>query len=210
MTQQVARFWVLALILGLTLALSRNLEHAAPDTLARPLDSIPLQIDDWLGSSLPRLSDDIESSLGATSYLARVYRRPSQKLTLLVTYYAEQRTGKWMHSPKDCFPGAGWNGWDLRTVAVPIVGSAAVRVNLYSVQKLGERAHVLYWYQSRSGVFANENLRKAYLLLDALHDNRAGAALVRLVVPDGPFNVKAETSFAAALIPEVQLCLMRH
>jgi EpsI family protein len=203
MNQQVARFWVLAVLLSATLALSRNLEHAAPDILARPLDSIPLQIEDWRGSPLPPLSDDIEASLGATSY-------PSEKLTLLVTYYAEQRTGKWMHSPKDCFPGTGWSGWDFRKVAVPFSGSPAATVNLYSVQKLGERAHVLYWYQSRSGVFANEDVRKAYLLLDALHDNRAGAALVRLVVPDGPLNVKAEAEFAAILIPEMQLCLMKY
>lgn len=179
-----------------------------PDKLLLHLENIPLQIGDWSGEAAPRLSDSVESRLLATDYLTRMYRRQDREMSLLVTYYSQQESGETMHSPRNCLPGAGWEAWDYKTVTVP-VGSRNERVNLYSVQKDGQRMQVLYWYQSRARVVANEYVGKVFLVWDALMDGRTGGALVRLMMADSPGAVQEEIRFAAHLLPEVQRCLGR-
>jgi EpsI family protein len=194
------------LVLAGTLAVSRWSQQRVPDSLVSPLESIPLRIGGWSGAAAPKLPESVESRLLATEYLARVYQRENRSMGMLVTYYAQQRAGESMHSPKNCLPGAGWEAWDYRTVSVP-VGPRREVVNLYSVQKNGERMLVLYWYQSRSRVIAGEYTGKAYLVWDALVDGRTGGALVRLNMPHAEGALEDQLRFASLLIPAVQQCL---
>ena len=46
--------------------------------------------------------------LTPTSYLMRDYRKNNATAQLFVVFYALQRAGETMHSPKACLPGAGW------------------------------------------------------------------------------------------------------
>jgi len=202
------RFATILIVLGGTLALSRMNAHRSADVLVKPLDQIPTEIDGWSGEAAPRLSDAVESRLLATAYLTRTYRQKQREMSLLVTYYAQQNGGESMHSPKNCLPGAGWEAWDFRTVTVP-GGFRQERVNLYSIQKDGQRMQVLYWYQSRSRIIANEYAGKAWLVWDALSTGKTGGTLVRLMMPDRPGSVGEGVRFASRLIPEVQRCLGR-
>ena len=61
--------------------------------------------------------------------------------------------------------------------------SGAVLVNRYLIQKGKEQALVLYWYQGRGRVVANEYRVKWNLLQDAARPRRSDEALVRIVVP---------------------------
>jgi EpsI family protein len=206
MTKSSSRFAAAIVMLSGTLVASRMSEQRIPDHLVSPLATIPLQISDWSGSSTPRLSDDLEAELLATDYLIRFYRRHNREINVLVAYYAQQRAGESMHSPKNCLPGEGWEAWDYRTVSVA-VGSRSEQVNLYSIQKDGERMQVLYWYQSRSRIIANEYAAKVYLVWDALRNGHTGGALVRLIMPEALDAVDDEVRFASLLLPEVQRCL---
>src|SRR4051794_379662 len=165
-----------------------------------------MEIDHWSGTAAARLSDAVESRLLATNYLTRIYRRNERQMSLLITYYSQQNSGESMHSPRNCLPGAGWEAWDYKTIMVP-VGSRKEIVNLYSIQKDGQRMQVLYWYQSRSRIVANEYAGKAWLVWDGLTMRKTGGALVRLMMADRAGSVDEEVRFAARLIPEVQHCL---
>jgi EpsI family protein len=84
----------------------------------------------------------------------------------------------------NCLPGAGWQPIETSTVAIPTESaSSAVEVNRVVIQKGQDRQLVLYWYQGRGRVVANEYLSRAYLVWDAARRNRTDGALVRVISP---------------------------
>ena len=106
----------------------------------------------------------------------------SSGFSLFVAYFDQQTQGKTIHSPKNCMPGGGWE--PLASHIIPIETAAgAVAVNKYLLQRGSERALVLYWYQGRGRVEANEYVVKFDLLKDAALRGRSDEALVRIVVP---------------------------
>ena len=64
------------------------------------------------------------------------------------------------------------------------VGLAApISVNRYLIAYGSQRQLVLYWYQSRNRVVANEYKAKFWVMADAIRLNRTDTALVRVIVP---------------------------
>ena len=102
--------------------------------------------------------------------------------TLYVGYYDRQTQGKTIHSPKNCLPGSGWEPLTSRAAEIA-TAQGPVRVNRYLIQKGSQQALVLYWYQGRGRVAANEYGVKWDLLRDAALRRRSEEALVRIVVP---------------------------
>jgi EpsI family protein len=177
-----------------------------PDSLARPLETIDLSIDGWTGTNEPPLSDAVLNELLPTSYLTRTYRRADKSVSLFIAYYAQQRAGENMHSPKHCLPGSGWEIWDYGTAEV-LVGGRTVEINKYSVENSGSRMIVLYWYQSPRRIIASELKGKVFLVRDALLEGRTAGSLVRLTLPDVPGSVSDGLAFATAIISRMQRCL---
>ena len=62
-------------------------------------------------------------------------------------------------------------------------GGTPIEVNRYLIEKGVERQAVLYWYQGRGRVVANEYVNKLWLMLDAARLRRTNGALVRLITP---------------------------
>ncbi len=152
-------------------------------------ETVPRSIDGHESRDLELSQAEIEVA-GVTNYLARVYQAPdtagdagaSGFATLYVGYYDRQTQGRTIHSPKNCLPGSGWEPLTSRTAAVP-VGADSITVNRYLIQKGNAQALVLYWYQGRGRVAANEYLVKWDLVRDAALRRRSDEALVRIVVP---------------------------
>ena len=197
-----------ALLLAATLLATRSLDRRPPEVLAAPLESLPSQIAGWSGVANPPLKSVILDELVATSYLSRTYRRGNADLDLFVAYYAQQRAGESMHSPKHCLPGSGWEIWQYGLTDVPADGRS-VQVNKYSVENNGSRRLVLYWYQSRRRIIASELQGKLLLVRDALLEGGTGGSIVRITLPDQPGALEDGVAFASALIPQMQRCLGR-
>jgi EpsI family protein len=123
-----------------------------------------------------------------SSYVMRVYQGPQEAAgdlglaSLYVGYYESQTRGKTIHSPKNCLPGSGWEALTSRAVPIAVAGGSLV-VNRYLLQRGEDRALVLYWYQGRGRVEANEYRVKWDLLRDAALHRRSDEALVRIIVP---------------------------
>lgn len=201
------RFWVVVLMLGVTLAASLWGSRRVPDMLVRPLATIDREIDGWLSQDDPPIADGTLARLKPTEYLSRTYRKGALRLGFFIAYYSEQRAGESMHSPKNCLPGSGWEILGVGTVEVP-VGGARVKVNRYAVQKGTQRMLVLYWYQSRERIIASEYAGKIFLVKDAVLDGRTGGSLVRITVDDDtPTGLATAIRFASAMIPRAQACL---
>ena len=200
------RFVLTVLLLGATLAAARLSRDRRPEELARPLDTIAPRMDGWVAVEAPPLASDVLGVLKATSYLSRTYHKGNQEINLFIAFYASQRAGESMHSPRVCLPGNGWEIWQYGRVQVPVDGRQ-VTINKDYIQKDLRRMLVVYWYQTRSGIVANEYLGKALLVRDALLKGSTAGSVVRLTFSDTPGALEQTMSFASNLIPQIGTCL---
>ncbi len=191
-----------ALLIG-TLALAGMTNRRIPEPPAVPLDRLDTQIDGWQATGDRPLDAPSLRQLKLTAYLSRTYRKNSSQLDLFIAYYAQQRAGESMHSPKHCLPASGWEIWKHDTALAPANGSR-VEINKYSIEKMGMKMLMFYWYQSRSRIVANEYVGKVLLARDTILTGRTSGAIVRITVPDTPGADAAGVAFASALIPRVQ------
>jgi EpsI family protein len=172
---------VLVLQAAVTYGFSRK-EVIAPN---KPLASVPHVIGDWQMISESRIEKDVLDVLRADETLSRSYASTEFALSanLFIAYFRSQRTGQAPHSPKNCLPGSGWTPSVSEIVPVDIPGRGPIEVNRYIVAKGDQKSVVVYWYQSRDRVVADEYSAKFYVVADALRYNRTDTALVRVIVP---------------------------
>ena len=207
-----ARWWVaIALLLAASVGMAK-LPHGRLTELSRPLETLPQEILGWQGIDQP-LTDRITEAAGVDSYLSRYYFRPDgEAVGLYVGYYKSQQTGEWVHSPKNCLPGTGWQPIQASRVALRTPNGHAVPVNLYIVQNDREKLLVLYWYQSHGRIISSEYAAKVYLVLDAIRLNRTDSSLVRVTTRLGNDENKARqlaVSFAEQVLPDLDRIIPR-
>jgi len=201
------RFPVSVSLLLVTFAASLWTSRDTPECLVRPLDTIEPGIAGWVYSADRPLTARVLERLQPTSVLSREYRKERLALGLFVAYYAQQRAGESMHSPKHCLPGSGWEIWRHETASVLFQGRS-IEINKYSVQNSGQRRLIYYWYQSRQRILADEYLGKVLLARDAFWGGHTAGSIVRIDVPDTPPAALEGLRFASALMPQLQHCLL--
>lgn len=192
-------------LLAATLMASKLSSHRKSDFLAQPLETISRNIAGFVGVDNPPLDEHTLHALNPTTYLGRTYTKPGLAADLFISFYAQQRAGESMHSPKHCLPGAGWEIWSYN-VATVTAGDQTFTINKYSISHEGERRLVLYWYQSKERIIASEYLGKFLLAKDTLLHHSTAASIVRIIVPDQPGAFDQGRLFASGLIPQVQHC----
>lgn len=160
------------------------LSHGEAVPLRRPLEEFPFEVGQrrGVGEALP---PPVLSVLRVTDYMMRLYASPRHlPIWLYVGYYESQRKGQIIHSPQQCLPGAGWNILSREYLTLRLPGRAdPATINRVVVGKGPDRQIVLYWYQERGRIVANEYAAKFYLVTDAITRNRTDGALVRLSAP---------------------------
>lgn len=208
MNGSLRAFTLTVLLLASTLLAIAVTSRRIPGSLHAPLESIPDQIDGWTMVQQDTLDAHVLSVLLPTSYLSRTYQKEGETAGLFIAYYAQQRAGESMHSPKNCLPGSGWEIWKYDSALVPVQGRQ-VKINKYSIQNSGQRRLVFYWYQSKERVIASEYLGKILLVRDALFEGHTSGSIVRLILPDTPEATRDGVTLSAAVIPQVQRCFGR-
>jgi EpsI family protein len=150
-----------------------------------PLSAFPSAIGEWRMVREGVIEQDERDVLRADDYLTRQYAAPDGKeASLFVAYFQSQRAGQTPHSPKNCLPGSGWTWSVSDTILVNIRTRAQpIQINRYIVAKGDVHAIVLYWYQSRDRVVADEYRAAMFTAWDALRYNRTDTELVRVVTP---------------------------
>ncbi|HMC78209.1 MAG TPA: EpsI family protein [Vicinamibacterales bacterium] len=179
------------------------------------LASLPCALDRWTCAGDTPLDGKTLALLGVDDYINRTYRAlPPDPLRqgfggqeggshgigvvgLYIGYYASQRQGEAIHSPQNCLPGSGWQPVSAARATLD-TGRGAIAVNRYVVQKGLDRQVVLYWYQGRGRVVANEYVNKFWLMLDQGTLHRSNGALVRVVVPVNGTDAGALASASAS------------
>ena len=173
----------LGIVFTLGVGAQRSMELRTPLKLA-----IPTAIDDQKGLDV-EVSKAEQKVAGMTSYVSRVFSpkgteadQVDARFSVYVGYYASQVRGRTIHSPKNCLPGSGWEALTSSQVVIA-TPTGPVKVNRYILQNKKKKALVLYWYQGRGRIEANEYRVKWNLLRDAAIKKRSDEALVRIVVP---------------------------
>jgi len=157
---------------------------------SRPLEGMPTTLGSWQLVQTGVIEQEVLDVLKADDILNRVYctspnclKTGQGNASLFVAAFRTQRTGKTQHSPKNCLPGSGWVPLSSEEVTIDVGRSAPISVNRYVIAYGSQRSMVLYWYQSRDRVVANEYKAKFWVMADAIRLNRTDTALVRVIVP---------------------------
>ena len=181
------RLWIPAALLFAGAAFTVGVDRQKVVPLRESLAAVAPATFAGLASSDMVVPEEELRVAGVSDYLLRAYHVPGRDArestaTLYVGYYDQQTQGKTIHSPKNCLPGAGWEA--LQSERITMDGPRGpVTVNRYLLQREEQRALVLYWYQGRGRIEANEYVVKANLLRDSAIRGRSEEALVRVVVP---------------------------
>lgn len=178
-------FWAAFALLFVTVAVSQLLpsrEEQIPER--RDFLFFPRDLGGWAGGP-EQLDRAIVEALAVDDYLLATYGNGiGDQVNLYIAYYASQRKGASVHSPKSCLPGGGWQMQERSRHAVEVPGkSEPLWVNRVLIQMGSDRRLVYYWFQQRGRLMTNEYLLKWFLFWDALTKNRTDGALVRLTTP---------------------------
>jgi EpsI family protein len=148
--------------------------------------------------------------LGKGDFLSRIYSGGDrgESVGLFIAYFASQRTGATMHSPRNCLPGSGWSFESSQYVTIKDLTGKPHQVGEYIIANGNNRQFVIYWYQAHGRSVANEYQAKVYLVSDAIRMNRTDGALVRVITPVyGAGGVEAAKEraegFVAELVPQL-------
>lgn len=199
-------FSITTVLLLLTVGVIWWTERPRPEGLAMQLETIDANIAGWTMVQSGSFSELVLDRLRPTAYLTREYQKNSQHLTLMIAYYAQQRAGESMHSPKNCLPGSGWE-IDQRQPALVQFGGKPIEINQLTILNGGQRMLVYYWYQSRQRVIASEYLGKILLAHDSILNQGTAGSIVRIVLPDTPQAIANGREFAAEVMRQLQRCL---
>ena len=170
-----------ALLLTVLLVLQfRSSGEAVP--IRKSLDLFPVELGQWEARQDTALEPQIINILKVNDYLMRRYVHDSgQSLWLYIGYWATQRKGAEVHSPKNCLPGGGWEPVEATRITIDLPGPhPPIRVNRYVIQKDRSMQVVLYWYQTHGRAIAGEVDAKIELVRGAITRNRTDGALVRV------------------------------
>jgi len=200
------RWWVTVGILLCAFVLLQTMSHGEAIVARQPLHVLPFTVGPWTGEERP-LQDRVVQVVGVSDYTNRVYSQMGESpVQLYVGYYASQRTGDTIHSPKNCLPGAGWDPIQSGYATISVPSGRNIIVNEYVIQRDQDKQLVFYWYQGRGRVVASEYAGKFWMIADAISRNRTDGALVRVVTPiyDGEDAARARlVSFTQTLFPSL-------
>jgi exosortase D (VPLPA-CTERM-specific) len=158
--------------------------------------AFPNDVGEWQGAQ-ETLPPAIVRALDVTDYVLSNYQRTADHVpvNLYVAYYASQRKGASIHSPRSCLPGHDWEMNNLAPYKIDGVaaGGAPLTVNRVVISKGEARQLVYYWFEQRGRELTSEYAVKWFLLWDAIELNRTDGALVRLTTPIPPGTRVNET-----------------
>jgi EpsI family protein len=185
------RLWITTGILAGATLLLHTVSHGETVVARQSLRELPNSLGGWNSQEQP-LEERIVQAVGVTDYTNRIfYNQTSPPVQLYVGYYASQRTGDTIHSPKNCLPGAGWDPVHSGYTTISLRGGRQIIVNEYVIQQGLNKELVFYWYQGRGRIIASEYVGKFWMVADAISRNRTDGALVRLVTPMNDAEAKA-------------------
>ena len=126
----------------------KRLNQTERPSLRRDLESIPLELGDWVGQK-EDVAPNIVERAQTTAYLNRVYEsrtQPGLRLTLWINY-SEKGTNL-RHTPEICLPSGGWTKIESQTKVLNVLApnDKKVRITLLGYGRGELVEQVGFWY----------------------------------------------------------------
>lgn len=126
----------------------KRLNQTERPSLRRDLESIPLELGDWVGQN-EDVAPDIVERAQTTAYLNRVYEsrtQPGLRLTLWINY-SEKGTNL-RHTPEICLPSGGWTKIESQTKVLNVLApnDKVVRITRLGYGRGELVEQVGFWY----------------------------------------------------------------
>lgn len=167
---------VMLMVCGITVAAIDNREEIKPERMH--FIDFPTKLSPWHGTRVI-MDKKYRDILNFDDYIMADFSdRIHPPVNLYAAYYASQRKGSSIHSPRSCIPGGGWQIQSVTNQTLDVNGKP-VETNRVLIQKGKTRQLVYYWFDQRGRNLTNEYLVKWFLFWDAMTRNRTDGALVR-------------------------------
>ncbi len=172
--------------------------ETAPDHPPR-FELIPYDVNGYSGVER-RFDDRSYDVLGADTTTLRLYRDSTGRACwLFVAYFASQKYGSQMHSPKHCLPGGGWRIERIEPFDLTLPDGSARRIKRLVISLDNRKQAMFYWFQTRGGVITDEFTVKWDLMMNSLKLRPTDAAFVRLTL-SAEDGMEEATDRAVALL----------
>jgi EpsI family protein len=192
------KFWLLLVVLIVGGVFINWFERRGEAEVERKsLAEIPQKLGEWRqkGDGI-RFDEQTESVLRTTDYTMREYYLPDGRLAnIYVGYYASQRSGATYHSPQNCLPGAGWVMLEPERIEIKTPAGKTFTANRFIIENGAYKEILIYWYEGRGRVEADEYKDKIYTIWDSVWRRRSDGAMVRVMTSVG--DDEAESAQAA-------------
>ncbi len=147
------------------------------------LASIPLSLPGYQGRE-EFFDNNTYQVLNATSTTLKRYAgADGSRCDLFIAYFASQRFGAGIHSPRHCLPGGGWQIESQEPFMITFPDGVQRAVNRLHIALGTESSLMYYWYRTRYGEVRSEVGLKLDLFRSALSLRPTDAALVRVTIP---------------------------
>lgn len=144
----------------------------------KPFSEFPQMLGKWQANEKRLPAAIIDSS----DYYNGNFTSPEGNgINLYIAYYADQKFGPAPHSPELCIPGDGWKITSITPVRLKNKKDKQIEVNRLIITKGDHKIITYYWLKQGKKIFRKQYLARMGLILFAIKENRADAALVRLV-----------------------------
>jgi EpsI family protein len=173
------------------------------------LDRIPMAVGDFIGYDVYQEPASLRV-LGADTTLFRSFQDDEGKvIRLFLGYFGTQHERAQIHSPKHCYPGAGW-GIVAEKSAEIHSGTGVFRATHLSISDGRDRREVIYWFDTADGIINNEFVLKWYQMKRALIGKPQVSAFIRfstVVSPADEISWQKIIDFIEAIVPDIRTAL---
>lgn len=169
---------ILASLLFAVVASSPLVERDEFVISSKPFSSFPQMLGKWKANEKRLPAAIIDSS----DYYNGTFTSPKGKgINLYIAYYADQKLGAAPHSPELCIPGDGWEITSNEPYKLKSNKGEVIDVNRLIITKGDHTIITYYWLKQGSKTFIKQYMARLDLILFTIKENRADAALIRMV-----------------------------
>ena len=127
--------------------------------LKQELREMPAQLGLWTGEQAG-VDPEVFRVSRYDSSVDREYKNPEGDLVLLHVASRRKIDLRFMHHPTICYPAAGYEIVDEESFQPQVLDHPSLPDRLLTVERDGQRAYVLYWYQMGGRVFFKSDGRR--------------------------------------------------
>lgn len=179
-TKPTVLFMLLSLLIAVIVS-TPFFDREDATVASKSLSKFPATLGQWRASE-SRLPPSIEAVAGASEYYYGDFlSSENDKVNLYIAYYKDQKQGAAPHSPKVCIPGDGWVITSDEPVSIQTKSGKKYKVSRLIINKDKHTIVTYYWLKQGKNFFRQQYMARLDLILFAIQENRADAALIRMV-----------------------------